>query len=170
MIRQVATVAVYVEDQEKAKAFWRDKVGFKCETSSRWARSGAGSKSLPRAPSPAWCYIPRPPWTTGGNESPLFSLSQNPTLRESIGKLPSGRGPGGCSPSDKTFRGRVVGTKTSVLLRQALSSSSARTSKAPIRSSRSGELSSQRSRARWLGAPTRSSGTRTETSSSYGAS
>ena len=47
------------------------------------------------------------------------SLSQNPALRESRGKLPSGRGPGGCSPSYKTFRGRVVGTKTSVLLRQA---------------------------------------------------
>ncbi|MFS0863176.1 VOC family protein [Fredinandcohnia sp. 179-A 10B2 NHS] len=28
MIKQIATVAVYVEDQQKAKTFWSDKVGF----------------------------------------------------------------------------------------------------------------------------------------------
>ncbi|OCA84174.1 hypothetical protein A8F94_15750 [Bacillus sp. FJAT-27225] len=28
MIKQIATVAVYVEDQQKAKAFWSEKVGF----------------------------------------------------------------------------------------------------------------------------------------------
>jgi catechol 2,3-dioxygenase-like lactoylglutathione lyase family enzyme len=28
MIKQIATVAVYVEDQAKAKAFWTEKVGF----------------------------------------------------------------------------------------------------------------------------------------------
>lgn len=28
MIKQIATVAVYVEDQEKAKTFWTEKVGF----------------------------------------------------------------------------------------------------------------------------------------------
>lgn len=28
MIKQVATVAVYVEDQQQAKAFWVEKVGF----------------------------------------------------------------------------------------------------------------------------------------------
>lgn len=29
MIKQIATVAVYVEDQQKAKTFWTEKVGFK---------------------------------------------------------------------------------------------------------------------------------------------
>lgn len=29
MINQIATVAVYVEDQKAAKAFWTEKVGFK---------------------------------------------------------------------------------------------------------------------------------------------
>ncbi|WML46989.1 VOC family protein [Neobacillus sp. PS3-34] len=28
MIRQISTVAVYVEDQQKAKTFWVEKVGF----------------------------------------------------------------------------------------------------------------------------------------------
>jgi lactoylglutathione lyase len=28
MIKQIATVAVYVEDQQKAKTFWSEKVGF----------------------------------------------------------------------------------------------------------------------------------------------
>ncbi|PLS18264.1 hypothetical protein CVD28_08245 [Bacillus sp. M6-12] len=28
MIKKIATVAVYVEDQQKAKAFWTEKVGF----------------------------------------------------------------------------------------------------------------------------------------------
>ncbi|QRG68457.1 VOC family protein [Brevibacillus choshinensis] len=28
MIRKIATVAVYVEDQQKAKTFWTEKVGF----------------------------------------------------------------------------------------------------------------------------------------------
>jgi lactoylglutathione lyase len=28
MIKKIATVAVYVEDQQKAKAFWAEKVGF----------------------------------------------------------------------------------------------------------------------------------------------
>lgn len=28
MIRRIATVAVYVEDQQKAKQFWTEKVGF----------------------------------------------------------------------------------------------------------------------------------------------
>ncbi|MED4583398.1 VOC family protein [Brevibacillus choshinensis] len=28
MIRKIATVAVYVEDQQKAKSFWTEKVGF----------------------------------------------------------------------------------------------------------------------------------------------
>ncbi|KGR77256.1 VOC family protein [Ureibacillus manganicus] len=28
MIKQIATVAVYVEDQQKAKTFWTEKVGF----------------------------------------------------------------------------------------------------------------------------------------------
>ncbi|WP_409302974.1 VOC family protein [Peribacillus sp. SCS-155] len=29
MIKRIATVAVYVEDQKKAKKFWTEKVGFK---------------------------------------------------------------------------------------------------------------------------------------------
>lgn len=29
MIRKISTVAVYVEDQQKAKEFWTKKVGFK---------------------------------------------------------------------------------------------------------------------------------------------
>ncbi len=28
MIKQIGTVAVYVEDQQKAKQFWAEKVGF----------------------------------------------------------------------------------------------------------------------------------------------
>lgn len=28
MIKQIGTVAVYVEDQQKAKQFWTEKVGF----------------------------------------------------------------------------------------------------------------------------------------------
>jgi lactoylglutathione lyase len=28
MIKQIATVAIYVEDQQKAKTFWTEKVGF----------------------------------------------------------------------------------------------------------------------------------------------
>ncbi|MCF6093792.1 VOC family protein [Microaerobacter geothermalis] len=28
MIKQIATVAIYVEDQQKAKEFWTEKVGF----------------------------------------------------------------------------------------------------------------------------------------------
>lgn len=28
MIKQIATVAIYVEDQQKAKTFWSEKVGF----------------------------------------------------------------------------------------------------------------------------------------------
>lgn len=28
MINQIATVAVYVEDQQKAKSFWSEKIGF----------------------------------------------------------------------------------------------------------------------------------------------
>ena len=32
MIKQIATVAVYVEDQQRAKTFWTEKVGFEVVT------------------------------------------------------------------------------------------------------------------------------------------
>lgn len=37
MITNIATVAVYVEDQQKAKQFWTEKVGFKVTSEHQMA-------------------------------------------------------------------------------------------------------------------------------------
>lgn len=50
MIKKIATVAVYVEDQQKAKAFWSEKVGF---TVVRETPMGPGSFWLEVAPAGA---------------------------------------------------------------------------------------------------------------------
>ena len=48
MIRQVATVAVYVADQEKAKAFWRDKVGFEVRGEQSMGKIGSWLEVAPK--------------------------------------------------------------------------------------------------------------------------
>ena len=40
MIRRIATVAVYVEDQNAALAFWRDQVGFEVRRSESMGKAG----------------------------------------------------------------------------------------------------------------------------------
>lgn len=47
MIEKIATVAVYVEDQQKAKAFWTEKVGFEVK---RETPMGPGSSWLEVGP------------------------------------------------------------------------------------------------------------------------
>lgn len=45
MITNIATVAVYVGDQQKAKNFWIEKVGFEVKASFQWALMPSGLKS-----------------------------------------------------------------------------------------------------------------------------
>lgn len=45
MIDHIATVAVYVEDQQKAKAFWTEKVGFEVK------------REMPMAPGSFWLEV-----------------------------------------------------------------------------------------------------------------
>lgn len=45
MIDHIATVAVYVEDQQKAKAFWTEKVGFEIK------------RDTPMAPGSSWLEV-----------------------------------------------------------------------------------------------------------------
>lgn len=45
MIKQIGTVAVYVEDQQKAKQFWSEKVGFALWRTIRWGQTQAGWRS-----------------------------------------------------------------------------------------------------------------------------
>ena len=40
MIRQIATVAVYVEDQEKALEFWRDRMGVEVRRNESMGEAG----------------------------------------------------------------------------------------------------------------------------------
>ena len=65
MIQQIATVAVYVEDQERALEFWRDRVGFEMRrresmgNAGSWlevAPKGAGSRLVlsPKSLMPNW--------------------------------------------------------------------------------------------------------------------
>lgn len=53
MIKQIGTVAVYVEDQQKAKQFWSEKVGFDImadhpmgQTQAGWSRTHGGTDSF----------------------------------------------------------------------------------------------------------------------------
>lgn len=42
MIKKIATVAVYTDDQQKAKTFWTEKAGLKPSPSIRWDRAPSG--------------------------------------------------------------------------------------------------------------------------------
>ena len=104
MIRQVATVAVYVENQEQAKAFWRDKVGFEVRNEQSMGSIGSWLEVAPKAPSYGWSSTHGSPWMTGRSEGPPLS-------------------------------------------------SSAKTSMAPMKSSKNEELSSPRNQRKWRGGP-----------------
>ena len=47
MIRRIATVAVYVEDQDAALAFWRDQVGFEVRRSESMGKAGVWLEVAP---------------------------------------------------------------------------------------------------------------------------
>ena len=55
MIQRIATVAVYVEDQDRALEFWRDLMGFEVRAQKSMGRLASGWRSRPREPAPAWC-------------------------------------------------------------------------------------------------------------------
>ena len=59
MIKQVATVAVYVEDQEKAKAFWQDKVGFEVRNEQSMGSIGSWLEVAPEGAQSRLVLYPR---------------------------------------------------------------------------------------------------------------
>jgi catechol 2,3-dioxygenase-like lactoylglutathione lyase family enzyme len=42
MITQIATVSIYVEDQQLSLKFWTDKIGFEVKQIIRWVLTPAG--------------------------------------------------------------------------------------------------------------------------------
>ena len=55
MIQQIATVAVYVDDQERALEFWRDRMGFEMRRRESIGKAGSWLEGRPRGPAAAWC-------------------------------------------------------------------------------------------------------------------
>jgi lactoylglutathione lyase len=54
MITRIATVAVYVEDQDKAEEFWTRQVGFGVKKETKWGRKRPGWKSARAAGQRIW--------------------------------------------------------------------------------------------------------------------
>ena len=55
MIEQIATVGIYVDDQQTALRFWVDqRRDSSCGGANRWAAWAIGWRSRRPAPAPAW--------------------------------------------------------------------------------------------------------------------
>ena len=48
MIQKIATVAIYVEDQEKALEFWRDRMGFEVRAQESMGKGGFWLEVAPK--------------------------------------------------------------------------------------------------------------------------
>lgn len=59
MITKIATVAVYVEDQQKAKTFWLEKVGFELLRETPMGPSGSWLEVAPKGAESALVIYPR---------------------------------------------------------------------------------------------------------------
>lgn len=59
MIRKIATAAVYVEDQQKAKAFWTEKVGFEVVHEASMGPGGSWIEVAPKGAETALVLYPR---------------------------------------------------------------------------------------------------------------
>ncbi|MBD2870821.1 VOC family protein [Paenibacillus arenilitoris] len=59
MIKKIATTAVYNEDQQKAKAFWTEKAGFKLVRETPMGPGGAWIEVAPEGAESALVLYPR---------------------------------------------------------------------------------------------------------------
>ncbi len=59
MIRKIATAAVYVEDQQKAKTFWTEKVGFELVREMSMGPGGSWLEVAPKGAETALVIYPR---------------------------------------------------------------------------------------------------------------
>lgn len=59
MISKMATVAVYVEDQQKAKAFWTEKVGFELVRETPMGPAGSWIEVAPQGAESALVIYPK---------------------------------------------------------------------------------------------------------------
>lgn len=59
MIQKIATAAVYVEDQEKALTFWRDKVGFEVVANHQMVPGASWIEVAPKGAETALVIYPK---------------------------------------------------------------------------------------------------------------
>lgn len=59
MIRKIATAAVYVEDQQRAKAFWSEKAGFELVRETPLGASGSWLEVAPKGAETALVIYPK---------------------------------------------------------------------------------------------------------------
>lgn len=65
MINKIGKVTVYVEDQEQAKDFWLNKMGFVLKLSDLWAQMHPGLKwDQAMMNLQLWYFIQRRPWNS----------------------------------------------------------------------------------------------------------
>jgi predicted enzyme related to lactoylglutathione lyase len=59
MIKEIATAAIYVEDQDKAKAFWTEKVGFEVRREQSMGPAGTWLEVAPPGAESGLVLYPR---------------------------------------------------------------------------------------------------------------